>query len=262
MTFPFFLESNPGKRFCLYFAPKGFCRGSVLFFPPFAEEHNKSRRMTAMQARCLAEKGHAVLIADPYGCGDSSGDFGDARWEIWMKDFESGLKWLENRHPVPVSFWGLRFGALMALDFAKTHAPERIILWQPVQSGEAHLTQFLRLRVASEMLSGGKTTAQDLKKELASAGTIEIAGYELPLDITENMEKLKLSELGMPNVMHHWLEVSSDSSLSPASGRIVEAWKKRGIIPDLKLIEGEPFWSTQEITDCPSLIEETTGLFQ
>lgn len=262
MTLPFFLDSSRGNLFCVYHPPEGPCRGSVLFFPPFAEELNKSRRMVAMQARALAAMGHAVLCVDLVGCGDSSGDFRDARWETWTDNLASALEWLQKRHPVPVAFWGLRFGTLLALDFAKIHVPEKLVLWQPIQGGDAHLTQFLRLRVASEMLAGGKTTVQDLKNELAENGTIEVAGYELPLDIAENMAHLKLSELGIPGVRHHWLEVSADASLPPASARVLETWQKNGVKTEVRKVAGEPFWSTQEITDCPAMLEETAKLFQ
>ena len=47
---------------------------------------NKSRRMAALQARAFAEMGFGVLQIDLFGCGDSSGDFSDARWDIWKQD--------------------------------------------------------------------------------------------------------------------------------------------------------------------------------
>ncbi len=262
-VFPFYIESNPGNRFCLYHPPSGACRGCVLFVPPFAEELNKSRRMIALQSRALSEIGYAVLSVDPYGCGDSSGDFEEARWEIWMEDLTLAAQWLMKKHEKPITLWGLRFGALMGLEFARTcgESFERIVLWQPVQSGEAHLTQFLRLRVTAEMLSGGKTTTQELRDRLSSDGTVEIAGYELPMDVAKNMDRLKLQDLGIPGVWHHWMEFTASGELSPASVRILDTWAKKGIKCDVAKVQGEPFWSTQEITDCPALIEETARLF-
>ncbi|MBK8384562.1 MAG: hypothetical protein IPL11_02315 [Candidatus Accumulibacter sp.] len=41
---------------------------------------NKSWRIVPLQARALATAGYAVLQIDLMGCGDSSGDFGDATW--------------------------------------------------------------------------------------------------------------------------------------------------------------------------------------
>ncbi len=61
-----------------------------------------------------------------------------------------------KRVSAPVSLWGLRLGALLALDFAREISKkklDRFILWQPVISGDSFLTQFLRLRLANEMLT-------------------------------------------------------------------------------------------------------------
>ncbi len=263
---PFFMQTEAGRRFFIHHPCTTACKGAVLYVHPFAEEMNKSRRMAAMQARSLSETGYSVLQIDLYGCGDSEGDLRDARWEIWKQDLRLGLQWLREQHELPVTLWGLRLGALLALDFARDeNFPfEKMLLWQPVHSGEAHLAQFLRLRLANAMISGkAKVSLQDLKQELASAGTLEIAGYELPYELAESMSRLKLEELGKPGVPHHWLETMPDagSALPPASGRIASAWKSSGIPIRIHKAQGEPFWSTQEITDCPDLIAQTTGIF-
>jgi exosortase A-associated hydrolase 2 len=263
---PFFLQSDEGRRFLTHHPCTGTCKGSVLYVHPFAEEMNKSRRMAAMQARRLAEIGYTVLQIDLYGCGDSSGDFRDARWEIWKQDLKLALDWLKTQNDLPVTLLGLRLGALLALDFANDadFPPERIIFWQPVQSGETYLAQFLRLRLANAMIAGKeKVSLQDLKRELASNGTLEIAGYELPHELFESIGRLKLEELGKTEIPHHWFETMPDENaeLSPASSRIVSAWENRGMKVQVHKAKGEPFWSTQEITDCPDLIAKTTRIF-
>ena len=263
---PFFLQTETGRRLLIHHPSTAACKGLALFVHPFAEEMNKSRRMVAMQARALAEIGYSVLQVDLCGCGDSEGDFRDARWEIWKQDLRMSLEWLRKQHDLPVTLWGLRLGALLALDFASDadFPLEKMVLWQPVHSGEAHLAQFLRLRLANAMITGkAKTGLQDLKRELASAGTLEIAGYELPHELAESLSRMKLEELGKPGIPHHWLETMPDASadISPASGRIVSAWESRGIPVQVHKAQGEPFWSTQEITDCPDLVVQTTRIF-
>lgn len=263
---PFFLETNPGRRFCIYHPHVGTCRGAVLYVHPFAEEMNKSRRMAALQARKLANIGFSVLQIDLYGCGDSSGDFRDARWEIWKNDLRLAADWLRTHVSMPVTLWGLRLGTLLALDFAnETNAPiARIFLWQPVHSGEAYLAQFLRLRLANAMITGkAKTSLSDLKNALASTGTLEVAGYELAHDLVEAVSRLNLAKLGKSGIQHHWFETMPDAnlSLSPAVSRILEAWENHDITVHTHKAQGEPFWSTQEITDCADLIDKTTRVF-
>ena len=118
---PFFLQTDCGRRFCLYHAPRAEkeCRGAFIYVHPFGEEMNKSRRMAALQARAFAAMGFGVLQIDLFGCGDSSGDFSDARWDIWKQDLSGASTWLAERVSAPISLWGLRLGALLALDFAR-----------------------------------------------------------------------------------------------------------------------------------------------
>ena len=154
---PFFLKTDLGKRFCLFHSPHPDSepRGAFIYIHPFGDEMNKSRRMAAMQARAFASIGFGVLQIDLFGCGDSSGEFRDASWNIWKDDLSVAKKWIENRISCPISLWGLRLGALLALDFAKSseNTFDHIILWQPVINGESFLNQLLRLRMANEMLA-------------------------------------------------------------------------------------------------------------
>ena len=104
---PFFLPGSTGNLFSLYFSlgqeqrPEHF----ILFFPPFAEELNKSRRMISLQARKFAAMGYGVLVVDYYGTGDSEGDSGDATWEVWQKDIEAIAAWLEQHRPQIIGFF-------------------------------------------------------------------------------------------------------------------------------------------------------------
>ena len=186
---------------------------------------NKSRRMAALQSRMLAARGFAVLQIDLFGCGDSSGDFGDASWEIWQQDVMRGMQWLRQRGGRNVTLWGLRLGALLALDAARLcdPAPDGFVLWQPVVSGEQFLTQFLRLRVASEMIAGGRGEGNRARRNCATSlnagAVLEIAGYDLAPELARAIDGLKLAELAPRDAPVHWLEVVPEAGrpLPPAS---------------------------------------------
>ena len=232
-----FLPVEPGHRFCIYHAPaRGRAAGrGLVYVHPFCEEMNKARRMAALQSRRLASAGWAVLQIDLFGCGDSSGDFGDARWDIWRRDVENAVGWLRQRVRGAVSLWGLRLGATLAADFARDPgaAIEQLLLWQPVVNGEQFLTQFLRLQLAAEMLSAGaaQTGVGELRAALARGTSLEIAGYALNPHLASAIEALKLAQL-FPAVRRvHWLEVTAQAEpgISPASLRALEAWQGRGL---------------------------------
>ena len=266
---PHFLPATPGQRFCLYYPPlraEKPQRG-VVYVPPFAEEMNKVRRMAALQARRLAALGVAVAAVDLLGTGDSSGEFGDATWEAWKEDVAHAVRFLEARGCATISLWGLRLGALLALDSARGagRAFERFILWQPVVNGETFLTQFLRLKVANQMLAGGvgQGGTGALKETLAAGRCLEIAGYDLAPVLAAAIERLSLSALAPERGAVHWFEVAAQpaSPLSPAGQRVVDAWRSRGATVDARTVAGEPFWATVEIAVCPELLEATTAIF-
>lgn len=263
---PFFLPASPGARFCLYHAPRGVARHAVVFVHAFAEEMNKSRRMVALQARALSLLGVAVLTIDLYGCGDSDGDFGDARWDIWKDDLAAAVRWLKSEVDAPVSLWGQRLGALLALDFAGDSGErfDRFVLWQPVASGETFMTQFLRLKVAAEMLAGGQTGTSKLRARLAGGEPLEVAGYSLAPELVAAIDRQKLAPLARPGNRIHWLEVVSEAGreLTPVAARIVEAWRAVGAEVDVACVPGESFWTTQEITECPALVAATSRIFE
>lgn len=265
---PFFLGAAPGQRFCVYFPPAGpICRANVLHVPAFGEEMNKARRMVALQARALSKLGLGVLLIDLYGCGDSAGDFADARWEIWQDDLIQALSWLRRRADAPLVLWGLRLGALLMMDFAKGsgEAFESFVMWQPVASGEAYLTQFLRLRLANDMMARGKpnTGTRELKEALKAGESLEIAGYELAPALAMALDKCRLADAAIPGAACHWLEIVAGErgTVSPVSRRVIDEWTGLGVKTGIHVVDGEPFWTTQEITECPSLVTATSRLF-
>jgi exosortase A-associated hydrolase 2 len=265
---PFFLEAEPGQRFCLFHPPAGRCRGGFVYVHPFGEEMNKSRRMAALQARSLAALGYGVLLIDLYGCGDSSGDFGEARWDIWKQDLALGQRWLSDRLGLPVGLWGLRLGALLALDYARDPAQPlaSILLWQPVHSGSTYLTQFLRLRVANQMLAEGNEKSsgtQGLRDALQAGQTLEVAGYDLAPALAEAIDALDATVLSTSACPLVWFEVVSSEGrpISPASARITAAWLRAGADLQVHLVPCLPFWATQEVTECAALVAATSAVF-
>jgi len=260
---PFFLDGGFGSLFCSHLYPAGVtCKGSILYLHPFAEEMHKSRRMAALQARHFAAAGYAVLQVDLTGCGDSAGDFADANWNAWLNDARRAHAWLLSRHAVPVSLWGLRTGASLAVELASILADiEQLLLWQPVVNGEQYLNQFLRIKLASEMLSHGQAQngTKALRASLDAGESIEVGGYMLNATMAHDLIHIKLADMPPPCPVL-WLELGLEASdlLSPASQRTVGGWRTAGVIVQTRTLAGEPFWLTQEITECPALIAATT----
>jgi exosortase A-associated hydrolase 2 len=263
---PLFLDGAGGRIFAIYYAPARNLerRPAILYLPPFAEEMNRSRRMIALQARALAALGCGVMLLDPFGTGDSEGDFRDARLSWWLEDIAVASTWLErNRHDA-IGLWGLRFGALLAVA-AVSRTPARfssLLFWQPATDGRVLMTQFLRIAVAASLADRGeRLSTEGLRSQLREGRSVEIAGYELAPELVAAIDELRLGDLEMrAGAGCLWLEIApdADEALAPASARVIERWREAGRPVVAQRLIGPQFWLTAEISTAPALIEATT----
>lgn len=272
----FFLAAQSGaggQRLALFHAPpSGRVLGLVVYVHPFAEEMNKARRMAALQARALANLGYAVLQIDLLGCGDSSGDFGDASWSDWIDDVQLAVQWLQQRLPesaeAPLWLWGVRAGCLLAVDAAqRLQRPCNFLFWAPTCAGRLVLQQFLRLKVASDLISGqAKGVMDGLRQQLAAGTSVEVAGYQLAPALAAGLETCELSPAALKpsltvanGVRVVWLELSTreEASLTPVAAKSLALWQQAGYGVHSNIAAGPAFWQTAEIEDAPALIVAT-----
>jgi exosortase A-associated hydrolase 2 len=258
----FFIDAGPGRpgqRFCLHHRPASAVpRAAVLYVHPFAEEMNKSRRMAALQARRFASEGLAVLQLDMLGCGDSSGEFGDATWDDWIADVLLGLIWLRQRHSAPLWIWGLRAGCLLAAEAAsEMQEPVSALFWQPPASGKAILQQFLRLKSVADAIQADSAPPEgNAREQLASGQSVEIAGYEISPALADGLQRSQLKPWSrLPRA--RWLELSTRTGLEPLPATLgaLQLWQQEKVDADLQVLSGPPFWQTQEIVDAPAMVD-------
>lgn len=267
---PFFLKVEGGERFCL-FHPARTDRaslGALLYVHSFGDEMNKARRISSLQAREFAAIGVHVLQIDLLGCGDSSGELRDATWDAWKRDVTDGARWLQDRGCKNIGLWGLRLGALLALDVARTceRQFDRVILWQPVISGDMFLTQFLRTQLATDMLAGDEGRqggTGSLRMSLAAGEIVEVGGYELAPALAMTIDSKKTQEMVIRGCPVHWFEIvpQEGRQVPLASGRVAHAWEKAGVDLALSTVAGQAFWACQEIAECPALLSATSQIF-
>ena len=218
--------------------------------------------MAALQARAMAAEGYLVLQIDLLGCGDSSGDFGDASWEVWIGDVVSACAWLREQTDAPMWLWGLRAGCLLASEAARRlDGAVNLLFWQPVVSGKQSLQQFLRLKVAGEMLAGeGGGLMEQMRQSLGRGESVEISGYLLSAALADGLERAELVLPSSPSRVV-WMEVSgkADATLSPAAVMLVEKWQGVGHRVCAEVVGGAAFWQAAEIEECPALLEQSVA---
>lgn len=259
------LATSAGAAFCTVCLPEASLapRFAVLALLPFADENNKCRRMVMLQARAWSERGGITLVVDLSGTGDSLAEFRDATWETWLAEAAMALEHLRTRYCAEVWLWGIRTGALLAMQIEDRleHKPAGAVLWQPVLSGRSYLSQFFRLSVASRMLAASESVPTGgSPRELLSRGLhTEVGGYEIGPALAGPMEQCTLESF-RPSVKLLWLECGPAGELSAASTRLISSWREAGVRIECAAVTGSSFWASQEIETSDALIHKTTAL--
>jgi hypothetical protein len=168
---PFFLDTPDGQRFCLFHPPGAPCRGAVVYVHPFAEEMNRSRRMAALQARALAAQGVRRPADRPARLRRQQRRF--RRRPLGRLAARPRLRraWIANAWVAPPAC-----GACAWARCSPSTMREGRIRRNACCCGNrsptvpAYLTQFLRLRLAGELLAGGSDSGgtEALREALAA----------------------------------------------------------------------------------------------
>ncbi len=265
-----FLDSPQGRVFVIHRYPQ-FPRAShgVVLVPPFAEEMNCSRRMLTLLAEALASCGYHVVLPDFYGTGDSEGDFSEASWSGWLEQLDCCVADMQNNYGVShYSLIGGRVGALLLADYMRQFrpCPEKLVLWQPVIDGEAYLKQFLRLRLAYDMLTGeGGENTGSLIQSLADGGVVEVAGYGLTSAVADGLSSSALRNTvadRLPETL--WIDlIASNTSKPPLFNRnLVAAWLETGAQVKHLLVVGESFWNSGEVVVNPEFVAKIVNFIK
>jgi exosortase A-associated hydrolase 2 len=261
---PFFAPADPGMRFYLFHAPDPRVppRGAVLYLHPLGDEMHKSRRMAFLQSRALAAAGFGVLQFDFFGCGDSCGEFSAARWPIWKSDIQFARALLQERVPGPIYLWGLRLGALLALEASSASACDGVILWQPFLSGRTCINQFLRLRLAGRVMDDTQlaSTAM-LRAQLFTRGGMEVGGFHLSADLAHSIDALDAHHMDPRTAEVHWFATGGMSAAATAGSaeRLARFWNTAEV--RFHHVAGPPFWSSPTAHEAPALLQATGAIF-
>lgn len=248
-----------GQRFALLSEPDFTPCGIVIYVHPFGEEMNKSRHMVTRAIQGFVDDGWAVLQVDLNGCGDSSGDFSEASWCDWIDDLSHAVQWCRERFAVPICLWGLRSGCLLIAEWL-TRSGESLplLFWQPVLNGKQHLTQFLRLKAAAEMLTDAdsRNVMSEMRKRLDAGEAVEVAGYLLAPAMASGLSAaiLDLPEGFSATVVVLEVSAAENASVSPACKAAIARWSSSGTRVSSELVPGPAFWSTQYLETVPELV--------
>lgn len=258
-----FVDGARGRLFVLMRCPAA-PTSAVLVVPPFAEEMNKTRRTVTAMARALARRGTATLCVDLFGTGDSEGEFEQASWEGWIGDLATVDEWSRVARGLPITgVLAIRLGCALAAAYAARRAQplNNWVFWQPILDGTRYMDQFMRLKLAANMLGEGtKRTVTDLRRELQHSGALEIAGYELSAGLLAAIDRVQLGEqLGWRVPPLHWFELLRDGAAQVAvpAAKLIDKLRGNGCDVRLQTVVCDPIWTSTEIVVSANLAEAT-----
>lgn len=267
MLQPRFIEGKRGALFALHHAPKTIAQPAscVLVVPSFAEEMNRCRYMQTLLAHKLTAAGVGMLIVDPYGAGDSAGEFEDSSWDQWIDDTVTAIGYARELGYARLSLLGIRLGALLAQAAAVLSPVEHMVFWQPVVSGKVTMNQFLRLKVAASIGRDEEATSTAaLEKELADGNSIQVAGYDVSPGLFDGIKNAHLNQhVNELNLPVDWFTVlASEERKTPRGDRsAIEKWNGAGARVRHHEVIGLSFWQAHERTLAPALVEATADIF-
>lgn len=262
-----FMGSGASRRLMVQHAAQGARRGRVLYLHPFAEEMNKSRRMVALQARQFAAAGFDVALLDLHGCGDSAGDFADASWSSWIEDAMAAVRHIGGPDDgSPLWLWGVRAGCLLACaTLPQVGGPCNLLFWNPPQSGQSCVQQFLRMAMAAQLADGAKGVVERLRRTLADGGAADVAGYRLSSALAQGLNAATLRPPAAGIAGHlAWLELSRSDppAMAPWASGALDSWRGAGWQVETHALAGTAFWQSAEIEVVPGLLTASTTSIQ
>jgi alpha-beta hydrolase superfamily lysophospholipase len=170
----FYLPGQGGDLFAFLHAAGEAGRGGVVLCPPVGYEQVHAHRTLRRLADELARAGLSVLRFDYHATGDSAGaDEDPDRVATWLANVRDALAWLRGRlRGAPVSLFGLRLGAALALRAACEDEVESLVLWAPA-AGRSFVREMKALAAAGDAAGG------------PAQGEIEAAGFVLTRQTAE-----------------------------------------------------------------------------
>jgi pimeloyl-ACP methyl ester carboxylesterase len=127
---------------------------ALLICQSYGIEYMRSHRALQLLAERLASAGFYVLRFDYYGTGDSAGETTDAGIDDWFDNIGAAAEELRQRSGLQkISVLGHRLGALLvSADQERCRDFERVVLWDPPETGAAWLNQQERIKLEAHRM--------------------------------------------------------------------------------------------------------------
>jgi pimeloyl-ACP methyl ester carboxylesterase len=203
---PLFFGTSGRRLFGAYHAAQG-ARGrspAVVLCQPFGHEYLRGHRAFRNLAIAIAERGRHVIRFDYFGTGDSAGASDEHTVEQSLADIAAAIEEVKDiSEATEVTLVGLRLGATLAMLAASGRRDvDRVILWDPVIAGDAHLDSLASLQ--QEWLE------DRMGRQAANIGDAELIGFPMTAGMRSQLMATRIAPPPTLRARRVDLFVSSD----------------------------------------------------
>ncbi len=187
--------------------------GAFLLARPMGLAATRSASMYRVLADRLARTGASVMRFDYHGTGDSPGEEADQSASDWARDIEEAQACLLDAcrpsRTTHIDWFGMGLGANLMLQAALRvpQAPRRLVLWEPIADGAAHLRALLdahRREMALQLdQSWPELVAQGMVEEPRLPGSV--LGFHIGTQLTNDLQTLP--------ALPHWLPLAIERGI-------------------------------------------------
>lgn len=246
---------------CLHAPNSAPDSSGIVLVPPFGEERKCAYRLLTRLARRACENGFAVLRFDLSGTGESTGDHASVDVDRWVVDIEAARDTLLAS--TGVSAWsvvGARFGANLAARLGPTKLPQRLVLVEPLLSGEDYLRDLKRRQLIKTAVGGTQsdTSSEEAMEEAWGTGqTVDFGGFPIGPAFHDALAGLDLaSDLAQlpQDIRVSLLRVTGAKKLPPSWQPLADALSSRPK-SSVRIVRDKPFWGQLDYYESDAVID-------
>jgi uncharacterized protein len=250
---PFYF-GTPGKPlFGCYHAPQSAPtqRCGIVLCYPAGQEYIRSHRSYRQLAFQLSQIGLPVLRFDFYACGDSHGECAEGTIPDWFSNIGSAIAEIRRRSGLfNICLIGLRLGGTLAMIAGAQRGDiQRMVLWDPVVSGQSYLQELTILHQERLRHSLGKVTNGSTSERPA-----ELLGFPITPPMLADLEKIEISSIGKKPANDILILSSSDETIH---ARVRDHLEKLGARAEHQHLPGAKIWIEKNKTVVPNQLLKT-----
>lgn len=211
---------------------------AVLLCNPFGQEAVRIHRFFRVLADRLAQAGLACLRFDYHASGESLGEDHEADLNRWVQDVLTADALLRQRAEVQEVAWlAPRLASALAVraSVQAPQAPQQLVLWEPVVSGERYVEHLLAVHAA---------VLADLPDGGALAGGEEILGFGVSPQLLEQMRAVAPTDYRRARTRRIVLIASQQQSAEAREW--VPALQDRGVAVQRQTLTLDFDWTSEE----------------